>query len=185
MDLRINENAMYLIKYAKINSIKITPILQNIATKLNINLYGLKYCIKDFREIYFKINNNRIIDDALRYTFIISDNQNFQNIVNKVNYILNKNNIYLIKTKNYFCDNYRYKAFHQIYSYNNFIFEIQFHTNLSIKVSEKLKTLYKKYKKLLSKLFLNDRIQGIPGSEDPGYSRTDRFCLGWSLRKTL
>jgi hypothetical protein len=24
-----------------------------------------------------------------------------------------------------------------------------------------------------------------PGRGDAGYSRTDRFCLGWSLRKTL
>jgi hypothetical protein len=137
------------------NEKMITPILEDIVVNFNkadpitdkIKLEGLEFKIKSEKSLRSKMLT-KVPQDILRYTFIIPETNFTENIV-ALNGYLHGASIFLEKTrsKNYFCHGNVYKGINRTYRYNDYLFEIQFHTQISFDVkTHETHTLYEKFR---------------------------------------
>jgi len=92
------------------------------------------------------------IYDTLRYTYIVTftdpKQTDLSECISHINKLLEEKNIKLVRTKNFFCPNNTYKGINNVYIYNDYKFELQFHTNTSIKIKEINHYLYEKERSL-------------------------------------
>lgn len=142
----------------------ITPFLTNLAEKYNGKLHGLNYKFKSEESALRKIlshidddtstnkNNSAYLDkkveelkDYLRYTIVLDEN-GFTDNVSNILRELKDNDYKLMDLKNRFNEPY-YKDISSHYFDNKtikiqFIFELQFHTEKSLKAKEISHSLY-------------------------------------------
>ena len=108
------------------------------------------------------------IYDTLRYTYIVTftdpKQTDLSECISHINKLLEDKQINLVRTKNFFCPNNTYKGINNVYTYNNYKFELQFHTDTSIKIKEINHYLYEKERSLNSETDAK-LISGIKDAE--------------------
>ncbi len=131
---------------------KITKYLKSLGKKHHGVLEGLDYKFKSREKLYEKAYNKKIenIRDILRYTFVF-DVDKYTEGVYKIYSELNKNKDFKTKhawVKQKWCLGDMYQGINTSWLYKGiFIFELQFHTNISHKMKTEgdLHDLYDKY----------------------------------------
>lgn len=138
----------------------ITSVLEKIAKKEDLRMFGLEYKIKskeslarkiildaDEKEIDLLLASTKITD-ILRYT-ILSDEISFVDKYFSCLEKLKENGYNLIRVKNTFKDDVVYKGINTLIKKDDLVFELQFHTEKSIEVKENgLHILYEEQRKL-------------------------------------
>ena len=137
----------------------ITPLLLKVVNEFNsadpisdqTRLEGLAYNIKSRESLRSKLAQKKPYD-VLRYTFIVPESNFADNIVSIDHYLeiegIQKDES---RSKNYFCDKNIYKGINRTYIFNNFLFEIQFHTDASYDAkTNKTHALYETFRQKCS-----------------------------------
>jgi hypothetical protein len=142
--------SIYLIDEAKRHEPVITNHLESFARITGIELLpddGNR--IKSLESILKKTNSpkKKVPRDILRYTFILPS----KNFKNSVLLTLEQMDSYRFiyhpeHSKNYFCRNNIYKGLNQTFEYDNYIFEVQFHTPDSFRIKSEMHDNYDKFR---------------------------------------
>jgi hypothetical protein len=118
-----------------------------LATLSTVKLEGYEFRFKSIESILIKLLNNpsKKLRDTLRYTFIIPIDE-FSEKLEEIIKIFENYQIYLYEKdknfKNTFCDGNIYKGVNTSFKYDEFIFEVQFHTQESFNLKMDTHRIY-------------------------------------------
>ena len=146
---------------AKVDESYITKDLTEIALLSNVELSGLDYRLKNVDSLTRKVirkaqkedlpirNASEQITDKIRYTYVLSE-ENFTKKYFEISNILKEKGYKIIRVKNTFKDGVTYKGINTLLETDKgIIFELQYHTDMSLKIKEnELHKIYEKQRVL-------------------------------------
>lgn len=146
---------------AKVDESYITKDLTEIALLSNVELSGLDYRLKNVDSLTRKVvrkaqkedlpirNASEQITDKIRYTYVLSE-ENFTKKYFEISNILKEKGYKIIRVKNTFKDGVTYKGINTLLEADKgVIFELQYHTDMSLKIKEnELHKIYEKQRVL-------------------------------------
>ena len=147
------------LKKANENQENVTPILERIDKETDgIYMIGKEYMVKTEKSLKEKIESlcihrdnlekafeRPLLWDVLRYTFILPYD-NFKEKLFEINSKIRGDDISVEWESNSYCDGNIYKGINNNYSYNGYLFEIQFHTQESFALKQEIHGEYEEFR---------------------------------------